>query len=360
VTPGGTAAAAGGPVASDPPGALAARFSRFAEREATGACPLYERLARAIAGDADLLRLAASARAGQPVPNLFLAAVHCLVLQGRAPALAPFYAGDGPPPSGDPGPALRATCLEHCDELRRLLATRLVQTNEVRRSACLFPAFALVARQAADRPLALVEVGASAGLNLVWDRYAYDYGDGRLYGATGSPVRIRSVVRGARPPGLAAGTPPIADRVGLDLEPLDLGDPAARLWLQALVWPGEGDRAALLDQAVRLVAPAPPRILAGDALVRLPDVLREIDSGSAVCVFHTHTANQLTPGQRARLDELLRAEARRRLLFRLSLEWLDGPAPRLHRACLDAGGCTDRLLAYCGPHGEWLEWRDGA
>src|SRR5262245_59382616 len=146
---------------------LAQTFRRFGERECVPSSPLYGRLAIGIAGDAELLAIAATARA-RPVPNLFLAAVQFLLLQGIEHPLAAFYpgisGGTGGNPADDPFPVLCAFCLEHAGAIEQLLMTRRVQTNEVRRCACLLPAFAIAARRLGDRPLALVEIGASAGL----------------------------------------------------------------------------------------------------------------------------------------------------------------------------------------------------
>jgi hypothetical protein len=141
---------------------------------------------------------------------LLLAAAHYLLLRSVKPRLplAAYYPSIVGPAArcGDPVPAFRRFCLERQGQIRELVATRRVQTNEVGRCACLLPAFTLAAGMAGGRPLALVEVGASAGLNLLFDRYAYDYGDGVPRGEAGSPVRISCSLRGPAAP-LARGTP---------------------------------------------------------------------------------------------------------------------------------------------------------
>jgi len=142
-----------------------------------------------------MLTLAAHARS-TPESSFLLTAAHYLLLGGEEEAVAAFYpsvAGEARG-EGDPYPLFRDFCLEHAEELRTLISTRRVQQNEVRRCAQLLPAFGLVAERVGS-PLALVEVGASAGLNLLFDRYSYDYGDGRLRGDTGSPVRLRAARR---------------------------------------------------------------------------------------------------------------------------------------------------------------------
>ena len=183
--------------------ALAQRFVRFADQECGAYAPLYDRLARGIAADPELLTIAARARSGQQVPLLLLAAVHSLLLGGVNHALGAFYPSitrHTAIPPGDPLPAFRAFCLDHRDVLLELVSTRLVQTNEPRRCTMLLPAFATVARLAAGRPLALIEVGASAGLHLLFDHYGYNYGSGRSAGAPDAPHRHAGPLptRGAR------------------------------------------------------------------------------------------------------------------------------------------------------------------
>src|SRR5579884_315239 len=139
---------------------LAKYFEGFAEHTGRDASPLYEKLSLAISSDAELLALAAHARSG-PVPNLFLGAVHFLLLQGAEHPLATFY------PSmtktlridADPYPAFRSFCIEHAEEIQYLLQTRRVQTNEVRRCSVLLPTFGIVAEYARGRPLTLIEIG---------------------------------------------------------------------------------------------------------------------------------------------------------------------------------------------------------
>lgn len=132
------------------------------------------------------------------MPNLFLAAVQHLLLKGTPHPLSEFYKSSDRTAdrAEDPNPKFRSFCLEHIEEIRRLISARSVQTNEVGRSALLLPAFVLVSRQAQRRPLHLVEIGASAGLNLLWDRYGYDYGDGQRYGDGNSLSRSHAHYEG--------------------------------------------------------------------------------------------------------------------------------------------------------------------
>jgi hypothetical protein len=336
---------------------LAQRFERFARRECH-VSPLYERLSLGIAHDPEILAIAAQTRPGQPVPNLFLAAVHFILLSDVPHPLAHFYPSlsPAPPPAGDPYPSFRRFCLEHRDQILELISIRLVQTNEVRRCGCLLPAFTHVAQQAEGRPLAMVEIGASAGLNLLWDRYGYDYGIGRGIGDLRSPVQITCTLHGDQRPMLPETLPPVGMRLGLDLNPIDVCDPDAVRWLRALIWPDETGRAEILQQASQVARLDPPRLLAGDAVDLLPEVLRTISADQTLCVFHTHTINQFPLQARSRLSALLAEHAARQDLYRISIEWLGHGDPCLELASWQAGVVTEHLLAHCDAHGEWLEW----
>jgi hypothetical protein len=338
---------------------LKGRFEQFAVYEGELSSPLYARLARSIAADPELLALAAEARS-TPVPNLLLGAVHYLLLKGATHPLAAFYPSltDRPRTDADPYPVFQAFCREHQDAIRDLLRTRRVQTNEVRRCACLLPAFAYVARLAPDRPLALLEIGPSAGLNLLWDRYGYDYGTGGQYGDPQSPVQLRCTLRGARRPPLPITLPPVAWRAGLDLNPVDVRDPDAVLWLRALIWPEHHERAALLAAALPLVQQDPPPLIAGDALDLLPAILPTVPAEATLCIFHSFTLNQFPHAARERFLAILAEHSRRRDIYRVFIEGLPGlNYPQMGCTTFAHGVAAEQALGICNAHGEWLEWR---
>ena len=335
--------------------ALAERFRTFAAVEC-GTSPRYRWLAEGIAGDAGLLALAAHGDHG-PKPNLFLAAVHALLLDHPHAPLAAWYPSVSGYAStgGDPFPAFRAFALDHADEVRALMAERLVQTNEVARAGVLLPAFALVADLAGGAPLALVEVGASAGLLLLWDRYAYAYGDGAIYGDPASPVRIQTELRDDHRPPLPTTLPRVAARTDLDLNPLDVRDAAGARWLQALVWPDQPERMARLRAAIDVVRTEPPRLLRGDAVALLPSILAEQPEGAALVVFHCHTLNQFPAEARAAFEDVLRGCARP--IYRVGLEYRGEPEMTLYEY-RDGRLASERVLARYGAHGGGVTWMD--
>lgn len=311
-----------------------------------------------MARDPEMLDLAANAKS-TPVTNLFFAAAHSLLLGRAEHPVARFYpsASGETTEMGDPYPPFRSFCLEHAEEICEIISSRRVQTNEVRRCALLLPAFGLAAERS-GKPLTLVEVGASAGLNLLFDRYSYDYGESRCFGDAGSPVQISCEVRGEPYPPIPARMPEISSRTGIDLNPLDVRDPESALWLRALIWPEEyAGRAPILERAIETARLEPPTLLRGDALDLLPQVLREIPEGAAACVFHTFTLNQFSEQARSRFASLLSGYAKERELYRVSIEWLDADdAPLLRFSTFEGGDERQRVLARCGDHGGWIQW----
>ena len=335
-------------------------FRDYAAEAAAGGEPLYAALSSAIAQDRELLDLANRARIGQPVPNLLFASVHYLLLRGAQHALRAYYPGLAEAPLAPEAafPVFRAFCREHREAVQTLLGQRLVQTNEVRRSAMLLPAFEVVAREHGRTPLALVELGASAGLNLLWDRYAFDYG-GRTWGDPASPVRVACEPRGKLLPPLPREPVSVAFRLGVDLNPVDLRDPDAVLWLRALTRPSEAGRRDLLETAASLARDDPPKVVRADAVASLDAVLAEAPPGTVLCVFHSYFANQIGEPDRRRLDQTIRAFSRHRDVERISLEyaWTER-RDQLAMESLRQGAGASRVLAACDNRGAWIEWLD--
>ena len=340
---------------------LSDRFDRFARLEVRGFSPLYDRLASGIAADPEMLSLAAHARGGQPVPNLFLAAAHWLLLKGAHHLVSAFYPSiaGASTRDDDPYPHFKSFCLEHRQEIIALISTRLVQTNVIKRCASLMPAFTTVALRSKGKPISLVEIGASAGLNLLWDRYGYSYGDGLPCGDPASPVQVSCTLRGRHRPSVPDVLPAVVSRLGLDLNPINLNDPQATRWLIALVWPEREDERELLEAAIENARPDPPAVIPGDALELLPDVLKTVSQDSALCLFHSHTLNQFSPDARARWWEVVEKLGSERDVYVVSQEVERGVEhAALDLTSIEDGAMERRRLANCDSHSNWLEWLD--
>lgn len=336
---------------------LADKFRWNAENVLRDASPLYAKLALRVAADPEILALAAHAPPHQPVMNLFFSAAHYLLLRGAEDPLHLFYADLARKPNtqDDPYPIFRAFCLEHANEIVGLLQSRRVQTNEVARCALFLPSFELVAQRVEHQALAIIEVGSSAGLNLNWDHYAYTYDNVITCGNLQSPVQLACELRGARKPAFAAALPRVASRVGIDLNPNDVFDDEAMLWLRALVWPEQRDRAERLQRAIELARQFPPRLVQGDALAALPRVLQEIPRAAPTILFHSFVLNQVAADARAAYYEMLAEQSAGRALFDLAIEPEEWPA-RLVLTTWRANLAVQETLAICDHHGRWLEW----
>ncbi len=290
------------------------------------------------------------------VPLRLLGGLHALVRSGRLPELARLYP---PTPTDHPQPlwtAIAGALAEAESELLPWLDGP-PQTNEIGRSALLMSGL-LTAVKAFPLPLALYEVGASAGLNLQLDRYAYRLGS-LAAGEPGSPVTLAPAWDGAAPP---EGEIRILRRRGADLNPLDTGREEHRNRLLGYIWPEQANRLARTEAALALAATAPPRIDRADAAdwtermlapAPEPGTLRVLMHSIAFSYFPSETKRRL----KAHLDLVGSAAS-----AAAPLAWLrfepdpeHGNLPSLRLRLWPDG--TDRLLAFADPHVHSVRWR---
>ncbi len=320
-------------------------------------CPLYAALSARVAEDELVRSMARGGHSQHPPANLLFGAVHYLLLCGVDHPLRAFYATvGGARPADDAWPHFRDFCLAHEHAIRQLVRERLVQTNEVGRCGVLLPALAC-AFASFDAPLHLIEVGASSGLNLFFDRYHYHYSNGVELGPN-SPALVETELRGGIEPPLPPVMPAIAGRLGIDLAPVDVLDDDAMRWLESLIWPDMVERLVLLRAARDIARRSPPRILTGDAMDLVPEAFAAAPRDTTPCIFHCHAIYQMDRAWRERFEHLLAGLGRRRDFAHVSLEWLrEDPGPRLHLTVHrrgEAPQCT--FLAEAHHHGRWMRW----
>jgi hypothetical protein len=341
----------------------------LAEQDCKGYSPLYERLTRALAGDDELLERLRFLPDGKRVPLNLLAATHWLVRREPDTELAAIYRGD----RGDPWPAFRALVIDRFDEIAELLTTHSIQTNEVGRSATLLTAFGAVVDAVGDRPLALVEIGPSAGLNLLFDRYCVTYSDGRRAGSVASPVQLHCEVLGPDAPPLPVSSGiDIISREGIDLEPVDVNDDEAIAWLAACIWPDVPGRLERFRAAVSLARSDPPRLHRGNALDRLGGIVDEVPRHAVPVVFSTWALAYFDKEDRQRVYDLLAERGADRDVAFVTAEhervtpWVP-PAPRpptdeekgaslVALTTWTGGALRAAPLAWTHPHGRWIDW----
>ncbi|GGK23855.1 hypothetical protein GCM10010965_15800 [Caldalkalibacillus thermarum] len=328
-------------------------FKQFAN-DCQGSSELYEYWSKKIADDDDLLELCSHAREGQPVPNLLFGAVHYLLLKGKDHLLKEYFPSIVSSPRAKEASFVhfKDFCQVYREEIISLLKVKLVQTNEVRRCAYLYPCFCLIYERV-KKPLALIEIGTSAGLQLLWDKYSYSYGTDEVYGDKQSNVRLESEVKGGNFPFLLPNSPPVTSRVGVDLHINDLSDPEDYLWLKALIWPEHHDRRERFGQAAQYFNKQSVKLIEGDGVALLPSIVEQMTSDAAICIFHTHVANQMPKEMKLQLIEHIKSIGRYRDVFHIYNNMWD---QKLHLDCYINGGQYTDTVGETDGHGRWFTW----
>ena len=317
---------------------------------------LYKNLSLSIANDREVLEIAVPVHR-KPL-HLFFAAVHYSLLRQPAHPLAEFYPSISKRTTKDknPYPHFREFCFENRAEIQRIITKRSVQTNYPHRCSFLLPAFNHVYAHSRELPLAIVEMGASAGLNLLWDYYAYDYGIDKVIGDINSQVQINCKLHGNYTPPLKKELPQIEYRVGIDLNPLNVKKPEDVLWLRSLIWPEHQEQANVFAQAVKLAQRKTIDLVKGNILDVLSSVVENVPPRTALCLFNSYTLYQITEQDKKHLELLIETIAIKRNLFWISVEWHDALSPSIKLTSYINGVSKESLLGRCSVQGHWLEW----
>jgi hypothetical protein len=337
-------------------------------------------LFEAIAAHDELLERLATLPPDRLPALLASAAVTFIVRRDRPSPLAGYFPRPAAPqPRFDDGffPAFRAFCTAHLDDIADVCQSHRYQMNEVAR--CTQIALGIAATGTSADPVALVDLGTGAGLGLHLDRYHYRIGTG-TYGPAAAGLDLTCEVRGGnRPP--PAELPPIAGRVGIDVNPIDVGNRAARTWLEACA-PPEASALSRLTAAIGVARRHPAKVVAGDVIEVLPGVLASIPPDQHITVVDAYMAVFLSGERRRLLGGILAEAGRSRPVTWLSLDPLLplGPTGRdsVQGLLLPASLISDyqrngvfavlgartfhgttqrsRLLARAHPSGGWVEW----
>jgi hypothetical protein len=245
---------------------------------------------------------------------------------------------------------------EHAGFLAQAVAERPVQTNEVQRCWVLLPCFLELARRSGHTRLDLVELGPSAGLNLMWDRYRYTYDAGE-WGPEDATLTLRGEERRPVPAELLELRPRIGRRVGIDLAPVDVTTDEGALLLKSFVWADQVHRLELLDRAIQTLREAPPQLIRGDIADELPRVLANRSDDALTVVWQTSVLGYVPDNSRRRVYEAL-AEAG----AESPLGWISAGSSRRspeHEWALKVRLWPARkssVVAHADYHGAWLEW----
>ena len=331
----------------------AAWYRHFGTVDAPGNSECYAEWSVGIADDPELLRRIDEWPHNKRQPLLMLAAARFLGAR-----VGPYR-------------DFRAFLDSHWADVSRTVLSRATQTNEAGRCATLLPSLAQIAA-AGGRPLALIEVGASAGLNLFPDRYGYEYDGGaqvtRLApagAAPGSYPVLGCAVTGPVP--LPAELPQVVWRAGIDLNPLDVRNPDDVAWLEALIWPEQDFRRERLRRAIAVAQADPPLLVAGDLNDQLIGLAGRAPRDATLVVFHSAVMAYLDAESRDRFRGTMA-----RLAVERGCHWLSNEG---HTVILQADGSSvvpemddgrlrgrflllhnGKPVAITGPHGQSLEW----
>ncbi|WP_248579419.1 DUF2332 domain-containing protein [Nocardioides sp. InS609-2] len=313
------------------------QYADFATSAADSPC--FEAWSLAVVDDPQVQEWVATLPGIKQQPNLVFAAARW----HGVPAPGP-YAG------------LREALLTDDGSIRATIMARATQTNEVGRLATLLPAFV---QAAAGRPLALLEVGASAGLCLYPDRWSYAWPP---VGALAGPgPELRCEVRGPMP--VPDALPEVSWRGGLDLHPLSVTDADQMAWLANLVWPEQDDRRARLQQAIEIAAADPPQLVQGDLLEDLPALVDETSSYGEVVVFHSAVLAYVDEQGRRRFETMMAG-----LVADGRCHWVSNEGRRVHPVVTETGpelpadlasfvlGLDGQAVAWTHGHGASMRW----
>ncbi|MET3808561.1 hypothetical protein ABIB25_005590 [Nakamurella sp. UYEF19] len=308
----------------------------MADRELRGVSPIYEALCRAVAASPDICDLVADLPPGKWQPNLLLGVVR--LTNG---------------PIHDPSDFLEFVGA-NWTEVAASMSSHSTQTNEPGRCASLLPSLSRL-----QGPLALIEVGASAGLCLFPDRYRYRYrsAHSETHCLGGGPVELVCEVDGPVP--LPDRLPEVRWRAGLDLNPMHADSETDREWLRALVWLEHAERLHRLAAALEIVAADPPRIDTADAIDGLPTLIDAAPAGCTVVVFHSAVLAYLNPDDRGRFTDTMTE-----LHHSAGVQWFSNEGVGV----ISGTDVTDRIdgrfvlshnqqpVALTAPHGQTLSW----
>ncbi len=323
-----------------------ARLRLFGERVGRSS-PLYSTIALAAAEDDDVVLLASEAPDDDGQAMLLLAAVHYLAQQSES-TLNDFYPtlGGEIEPSAQAWSAFREFTLDHREEVRAILQTKFVQTNEVQRAAVVYPAFATIVHRV-QRPISVVEVGCSAGLLLSFDRYSYRYtragcGETRA-GYAESRLRLNCDAQGAFHLDPVERFS-IVRRIGLDRNPIDCQDPEQMRWLEACVWADQPERVMRLRKAAHEHRTQDVLLFTGDAVGGLATAVDATSEDTPVVVLTSWLLVHLSQSDQIAFLSVLEATAKRREVWWVVNETYESSLghlyPRDHLNYRTSGRCV--------------------
>lgn len=339
---------------------LSYQFKEFGMRlQKTLPHSIYIRLSENISKDVDLLNLSNHVRKGQLAPNIFFAAVQYLLLDGYEHDLGKFYNVRQPQKSlqDDPFPYLKSFCKLYEKDLKSLISTRLVQTNEVGRSASLPFCIIKSSWNKELNSVRFIDVGASIGFNLFWDKYSYDYGEHGKILNENSQLKIKCELKNENKSFSVESEklPLVVGRVGIDIDPPRINDQNSIRWIKSLIPPDDYERHKLFDLAFTVTQKMKPKVLSGDARVLFPQIISKYKDRIPALVFFSYSANQIFPDGLDGLLGLLKKCSGIRPIYSIVIGFFGDEFPRIELIKFCNGKLTRKTMGHRDMYCEWID-----
>lgn len=340
---------------------LKERFLVFAETECKGNSEHYYKLSIQIANDAELLNIAANTRQGQPIPNIFFAAIHYLLLLNQDKELARYYPSIQRNHFAEiPFYIFKDFCIENDNEIKKIISTRIVQTNVINRCTYLMPIFSKIIAEE-NKPTTIIDIGTSAGLTLNFDKYEYWYNDQKVFGK--SKVIAKSKIIESTIPNIYNILQPIL-KIGIDQNVINPSDKDEILWLKALVWTDQLERFVAIEEALKLDELKNIKFIKADTVLDFEREILKADRNQNLIVYATHVLYQFTQDQKDDFYAMLERVAQLRDFYFLSVEGIQILLERynsketvIELTTYKNRQKTLKFVAETNGHGNWIKWK---
>jgi hypothetical protein len=337
-------------------------LSRFADRECKEIAALYFQLCKQLSQDKELLEIAAKVRYGQPIPNLFLSAVHFLLIKNPQEKLAQYYPTiTGKSSNLIPFDLFKSFVLENEDAIVEIIQTKIVQTNVINRCSYLMPIFSEIIHKG-NKPTTIIDIGTSAGLTTNWDQYSYMY-DGFAQIGTSSVVVKSDPKNVVLPPIYFPISQPIT-KIGIDQNIIDISDEYETRWLKALVWADHIERFQTMDAALSLLKTSGLKRIEASKVSEFEEIINQVPHDQNLIIYSTFTFYQFTLEMIAEFWEMLDRIGKTRNLHFLSAEGLRSYLEKYNTKDMVVeltsyidGIKTQKLVCRTNGHGNWIDWK---
>lgn len=330
-------------------------FKRFSEQAKDS--KIYNYLSSKISTDRDILEIVSQANFSQPVPNLFYASINFLLIKDSGTLLRSYYPSFGGERPVDDNFFIefKKYAIKNKNIIIDLCNSRLVQTNEVRRSTLFAKGFSIACSSLKINDVGLIDLGCSGGLNLLFDKYHNKYSDGTSLGDTNSKLTLNCEITNNDES--LDFLPNVHKRIGFDLNPLNLINEDDENWAFSLIWPDQLQRIENFKNAVDLRKDNEIELFKGSTFSDIESSLVNLLSNDVTpCFMHSFTFNQLSKDERLVFTNGLKKVSKKGRVLEFSIEWLSTETPEFDCEVYEGGEKIKTInIAKCDQHGQWIE-----